>query len=172
MLKKYNFKSGFTLIELLVVISIISFLVTLAMTSLNNARIKSRDAKRLADMKQIVTALALYYDKNNDYPITDHDGCGGWDIGNQDYSFMTDKLTGFMQNVPVDPTATGTCHGYRYYRYPAGSYGCPIDKGDFYVLGVVDMETSGRPHPDSPGWNCPNRNWQNEMDWVTGMFQF
>ncbi len=172
MLKKYNFKSGFTLIELLVVIAIISLLATLAVTSLNNARKKSRDAKRLADMKQVMTALALYYDKNNNYPESDRDGCGTWDVGNQDYTFMTNRLTGFLNNPPVDPTATGNCNGYRYYRYSAGCCGCPIDRGDFYVLGVVDMETSGRPHSDSPGWSCPNRNWQGEMDWVTGMFQF
>ena len=151
MLKKYNFKSGFTLIELLVVIAIISLLATLAITSLNNARIKSRDAKRLADMRQIQISLALYYDKNNNYPTSDYDGCGGWDVGNQDYSFMTNKLTGFMQNVPIDSTTTGNCYGYRYYRYPAGSYGCDMSKGDYYILGVVDMETSGCSHPDSPG---------------------
>jgi len=30
------------------------------------------------------------------------------------------------------------------------------------------METSGRPHSDSPGWSCSGRDWQTEFDWVTG----
>ncbi len=61
-------QKGFTLIELLVVISIIGLLSTLAVVSLNNARQKSRDAKRISDVRQIQTALELYYNDANGYP--------------------------------------------------------------------------------------------------------
>ncbi len=61
---------GFTLIELLVVIAIIGILATLSVVALNNARAKSRDAKRVADIKNIQTALALYYNDKKEYPIT------------------------------------------------------------------------------------------------------
>lgn len=59
---------GFTLIELLVVIAIIGILSTMAVVSLGNARQKSRDAKRVSDVKQIQTALELYFADKNDYP--------------------------------------------------------------------------------------------------------
>ncbi|HLD81687.1 MAG TPA: type II secretion system protein [Patescibacteria group bacterium] len=66
-----NNQRGFTLIELLVVIAIIALLSTLAVFSLNSARQKSRDAKRLADVKQVQTALELYYDDQRGYPVSD-----------------------------------------------------------------------------------------------------
>ena len=68
---KQNKDAGFTLIELLVVISIIGLLATLAVISLGNARQKSRDAKRLSDVRQIQTALSLYQKDRIDgsYPV-------------------------------------------------------------------------------------------------------
>ena len=167
----FRTNKGFTLIELLVVIAIIGLLSTTVMASLNAARKKGRDAKRSSDMYKIQQALDLYYDKYGQYPTSDTDGCGGWDVGNQDLPLLNNKIGEFLKNPPEDPIAKGTCSGYRYYRYGAGSNGCPTSKGAFYVLGVTDMETSGRPHPKSPGWSCPNRNWQNEFDWVTGKFE-
>ncbi len=68
---------GFTLIELLVVIAIIGLLSTLAVVSLNSAREKSRDAKRVSDIKQVQTALELYYSDNQQYP----DSAAGAEIG-------------------------------------------------------------------------------------------
>lgn len=60
--------SGFTLIELLVVMSIISLLSSVVMTSVSRARIKARDTARLTNLKQIQTALALYYSDSGVYP--------------------------------------------------------------------------------------------------------
>jgi len=61
-------KKGFTLVELLVVISIIGLLSTIAIVSLGSARAKSRDTKRIADMKQLSTALEQYYSDQGGYP--------------------------------------------------------------------------------------------------------
>lgn len=61
-------KKGFTLIELLVVIAIIGLLSTLAVVALTSARTKARDSKRVADMKQVQTAMELYYSDNVAYP--------------------------------------------------------------------------------------------------------
>jgi len=50
---------GFTLIELLVVIAIIGLLASIILASLNTARQKGRDSRRLADLKEIANALEL-----------------------------------------------------------------------------------------------------------------
>lgn len=166
-------KKGFTLIELLVVIAIIGLLASITLASLESARTKARDAKRFGDMRNVIVALDMYYDENGQYPITDSDGCGGWDIGNTEHQLLnrSGQTLNAMPDPPEDPTATGNCAGYRYYRYPAGYQNCPTERGAFYVLGITDTETSGRPHPTSPGWSCPTRNWQNEFDWVVGKFE-
>lgn len=80
-LRKSGTKSGFTLIELLVVIAIIGILASVVLASLNSARKKSRDARRLADVKQLQVALELYFSSNSNYPTTlaplATTGCGG-----------------------------------------------------------------------------------------------
>lgn len=65
--KKHKAK-GFTLIELLVVIAIIGILAAVVLVSLNSARQKSRDARRVADIRQVQTAFELFYNDNSRYP--------------------------------------------------------------------------------------------------------
>lgn len=60
---------GFTLIELMVVIAIIGLLSAVVFALLNTARTASRDTKRIADLKELRTALQLYFESNgNQYP--------------------------------------------------------------------------------------------------------
>lgn len=60
--------SGFTLIELLVVVAIIGILASIVLVSLNGARMKARDARRISDLKAIQTALELYATTHGKYP--------------------------------------------------------------------------------------------------------
>lgn len=75
-------KSGFTLIELLVVISIIGILTSLVMSNMNSARERARDTQRKSDLRNIQTALRLYYNDAGRYPCTTAEavkrikGCG------------------------------------------------------------------------------------------------
>ncbi len=166
---------GFTMIELLVVIAIIGLISSVVMASLSSARKKSRDARRLMDMKQIQLALELYYDTYKAYPDnTDNDSGTGWDVGYygvDDHFILPLETAGIMSRVPGDPIVNASYGGYRYYRYPPGYQGCDASRGSFYVLAITDMETSNWPYPGSPGWRCPTRDWQQGSDWVTGSFE-
>ena len=75
-----NFFRGFTLIELLVVISIISLLSSVVLTSLNSARMKARDANRIAQMGQVMKALEMYFNNHGEYPTEDPDLLDGMDL--------------------------------------------------------------------------------------------
>lgn len=61
---------GFTLVELLVVVAIIGLLASIVLVSMGAARQKARDSKRQADIRQIGTAMELYYpDNGNKYVL-------------------------------------------------------------------------------------------------------
>ncbi len=115
MLIKRNLK-GFTLIELLVVIAIIGILSTLAVVSLNNAREKSRDAKRVADVKQVQTALELYFADSNSYPATALTALGGASAqtlsGGGFTATGSASGTTYMGQVPSNPGPGGTAYTY------------------------------------------------------------
>ena len=100
---KFN-KKAFTLIELLVVIAIIGILATISIVSLSNARAKSRDAKRAGDMKQVQTALELFFNDKGRYPSASE-----WDA-NQIFSTSTGATSTYMQIIPSAPIpADGRC---------------------------------------------------------------
>lgn len=63
-----NRQRGFTLVELLVVIAIIGLLSTIGVVSLNSARAKARDAKRLSDVRQMSSILELFFNGKQSYP--------------------------------------------------------------------------------------------------------
>lgn len=99
-------KKGFTLIELLVVIAIIGLLSTLAVVALGSARVKARDSKRLADLKQLQTALELYYTDNNAYPPAATPlqlGSAGAACLNATGFTTAGCASPYMGQVPLDP---------------------------------------------------------------------
>ncbi|MBU0750046.1 prepilin-type N-terminal cleavage/methylation domain-containing protein, partial [Patescibacteria group bacterium] len=110
---------GFTLIELLVVIAIIGILSSVVLVSLSTARAKANDSRRLSDMKELRSALELYYTDNNAYPST---SASWWGNCPSFGSKGTSGATGWVPNLaptyipqlPLDPKPVGTSGCYLY----------------------------------------------------------
>lgn len=127
-MQKLKKRAGFTLIELLVVISIIGFLATLAMVNLNSSRAKARDTRRKSDLKQIYTAMELYYENNGTYiiPGTGSSGCScGW-FNYEGGSYAKSvahgiEEAGLMGKAPRDPSIASDNQTPQYMKYQCGS---------------------------------------------------
>ncbi|MBI5134271.1 MAG: prepilin-type N-terminal cleavage/methylation domain-containing protein [Candidatus Taylorbacteria bacterium] len=116
-------KRGFTLIELLVVVSIISLLSAVVLSSLNASRSRARDARRLADMQSLRTAISLYLnDSGNVYPPATPDRGDGWaESYTAGAGFMSNLVSGGYLASPIrDPENTSA---YKSYYYRVGTYG-------------------------------------------------
>lgn len=136
---KHN-KKAFTLIELLVVIAIIGILATISVLALSNARSKSRDAKRVGDMKQVQTALELFFNDQGRYPTTEE-----WSIG-KIYSTTSDATSTYMQIIPTAPIpADGTCGDKNTISYT------PSSDGSSYSISFCLGNTTGTL---APGPKC------------------
>lgn len=132
-------KRGFTLIELLVVIAIIGVLSSVVLASLNAARGKARDSKRLSDLTSVRTALEIYANDNGGrYPVTG--GSNPWwgictAFGSRDTSgpngWVPNLAPTYIPALPTDPK-------------PIGSTGCYIyqsDGQDYILLAFQTVET-------------------------------
>lgn len=153
---------GFTLIELLVVVAIIGVLATVVLSSLNSARVKARDARRDADIKNIQTALELYHLDNGQYP---HQAQwlgvapnGAWaNSGNTSWETLENTMGTTLPRDPVNivPTTANDWPGdasrrFNYVYTARGiSTGCPND-GQAYKL-VYHHESGDTASADSPG---------------------
>jgi prepilin-type N-terminal cleavage/methylation domain-containing protein len=102
---------GFTLIELLVVIAIIGILSAVVLSSVNIARAKARDAQRLAQMKEIRSALDIFYETNQTYPSSTPTGFTGDDAALQ---FLASAVDGnfYLSKVPTPVGGGGATYIY------------------------------------------------------------
>lgn len=150
-------KTGFTLIELLVVISIIGMLASVVLVALNNARSKARDAKRMADFKQLGVAFELYYEQTGTEPAN-YSGGGACTDGNGTLSAYQQSMqqlvtAGVLATIPMSPGTQGYTNGYCYYNYGPGSIGAlmvtMLENGAATTTGIAP---SCRPWTAGTNW--------------------
>ena len=92
-------RSGFTLIEMLVVVAIIGLLSSTILVGLGDARRRARDARRIADLRQIQNGLENLYTTSRSYP-------------------KSEELYDLIHELPVDPQGGN----YGYIRVNANAY--------------------------------------------------
>ena len=139
---------GFTLVELLVVVAIIGLLAGIAVVSVNSVRVKARDAKRIADVKQIQNALELYNNtKGGAYPpasapivlanqvISETNGIAATGAGEI-----------YINVIPDDPTT-----GQDYTYLTCGAVGA--SRCDNYV---IQFKTEAAASVGAAGYYCAN----------------
>lgn len=117
---------GFTLIEILVVIAIIGILAGIGFgSSFRRAQIKTRDAQRKSDLRQIKAALMMYHNDFGEFPNSgtgvDQDKIMGCETdGDGDYNDPCDwgsvwqAEIVYMKILPDDPFSPNAHYHYYY----------------------------------------------------------
>lgn len=133
------------------VISIIGFIVAASVLAFNNARMKSRDVRRVAHIKQIQTALGLYYNDANGYPSTVEAPLpAGQCLSSISGFAATCAGTTYMSIVPTAPLPNdGTCTtAQNTYTYAMGAGGTTYTLS--YCLGETTGGIKAGPHTATP----------------------
>jgi len=143
---------GFTLVELLVVISIISFLSSVVITNVNNARIASRDVLRIQNIRTLQTVLEAYYADNGLYPKT-------FNVGSPliKYAECLANPNDYIPNVtpvyisvlPSDPAldCASTAHSWSYASNGIDYKLITHIEGNFFGQRFIDPAWDGGPDP-------------------------
>ncbi len=139
-------QKGFTLIELLVVIAVIGLLASIILVALNNSRTKARDARRLADLQSLSTALDLFYDKYGSYPCGKLAGGSvsydsSFQLSDANYPFLSGDLPG---GICMGPAPNGTAEGLIWAGILNAQIKDPINDANFGYTYEVDYQTSER----------------------------
>ncbi|MFH1575783.1 MAG: type II secretion system protein [Candidatus Nealsonbacteria bacterium] len=127
-------EKSFTLIELLVVIAIIGLLSSVVLVSMQSTRGKARDARRKSDLRQIVSAIELYYVDHEHYP-KEADGANG-KVG--EGAGLDAMLAPYMPVAPYDPLGPGSAT-YNYYY--DGMQSCRDENGSMKLIAVIFART-------------------------------
>ena len=126
---------GFTLIELLVVIAIIGLLASVVVVATGNARLKSRDAKRLSDLQQVKSGLDIYYNLGSGYPST-----AAWNAAQTAQGQLSCSGQASLK-VPQDPlNPNNSAYSYTYTQEANATSGCG---GSVYSDYEIQFQTEG-----------------------------
>lgn len=143
-------RKAFTLVELLVVIAIIGLLSTVAIMATGSARRQSRNAKRIADIKQLVTAfnVSLNTGATGVYPSSGGDvwacissACTtGW-VGFTANGTVDAFFTPYMPTKPTDPP-DANARGQGGYLYNGAWVGSGSFSAGVYISYLLESPAS------------------------------
>jgi len=117
-------KKGFTLVELIVVITIIMVITALGVVNFAGINKRSRDSRRVADLKKVSIALEIYRQENGEYP-----------------SAQAGLVPDYLEIIPLDP------------KNPTNLYDLDIGEKYSYEL-YAHMEDSGSTTGTYSGGSC------------------
>lgn len=143
---------GFTLIELLVVITIIGLLASTILASMQNSRIAARDAQRVQEARQLVTALELYRNQNGRYPCSGSAmACAVGSVGGAaevtlknssgSYAGMAATLRGGLNFQPNNDASNATAIRYRV-RSSSGNSNDATDPSSYSVVVFLEKQNT------------------------------
>ncbi len=107
---KQTSSRGFTLVELLVVIAIIGLLSATVSFAITTVRARARDARRTANIDQLMKALDLYNNQSGNYPVSATTIC----IDGTDPVSTVLKAANIIGENMKDPLFTDSSQCYRY----------------------------------------------------------
>ena len=112
----------------------LGMLAAVVLLSLNSARMKSRDAKRIADIRQMASALELYYNDKVQYP--------------EKASMLQPVYIGIIPTAPTpaDGKCTVSQNQYVYQRTAFNNYSlsfCLGQAADGYAAGIHALSPKG-----------------------------
>ena len=159
------------MIELVVVVVVIAVLAAIITPQVVRLIAKGRDARRIADINEISSALRAYYSDYGNYPPNTDNDHSGWDC-THDGVFIQPLISGaYLTEVPKDPINTDP-YVYWYRRFTAGTYGMPTERGDYVVLGVRCFEVLPDQGFDSTQITGLTHNFNNEFYYYVMLMQY
>ncbi len=137
-------QTGFTLVEIMMVVAIVTLIFAVTLVGLTQMRAKSRNTKRVSDIRQFITAIDLFNTHCGSYPVstssivlnesrslyTGPTGCGNRDgssssnggfglVANASGTVISSKLR--TAPTPADGACSNTENSYTYISNATGT---------------------------------------------------
>lgn len=125
-------QAGFTMVELMVTMTIMMVLTAIGVVSFQQASLKSRDNRRVADLEKIRVALGLFsQESGTTYPT--------------EANLETVLVPKYLKSMPTDPKAGNV------YKYVLD----PLNSGNKYTYALLaNMESDGSTTPTDVSITC------------------